>query len=366
MPNKELEALEKELIESFDTSTDDQETEEPVQEEASQEEETVSEDTAEPEKDEATKALEELVGSEPKDDPEPDTKHEEAHEAEVKDEEPLPFDDRVEVFEKELGLTEEAPEHAEPDEKAFIEAETTRRVSEYQTQLNQIKQQLENRNETYFGKVPQGGVYQQDGRSIYEMTEAEVNDYVTELSDAGKTLDAQRVVTGYNQYMQAANLYLQHEQMYNQAVNQLPEKQQEFQKQAEQSVRNNTEWAAVRDTFMKKFPELTQSDIQRAHALLQQQELQTDFIEKTATLEGKTRLAYQAIKKLGILDKYKPAKPEPEPSASPDAQASSKKVKITPKSGPATSAKKVAQLSQKEFNKLSKEEITKALHLAGE
>lgn len=260
----------------------------------------------------------------------------------VQVEESSPLEARLGEIESEFNLKDAdtfVPD-VDPDEQRIQTLEQG--VAQYENYL---------RNTDFLAQFPKDGVFSHNGKTIYEMSDKELNDYMTDLQERGEVYAAGQVQTTYFKAVDAASQFLQIKQAYQQASQQLAEERETF------------EWKSIRKEFETKLPELTDKDYAAIANFIQQNQSDPAYVNALSTRKGKMEKGVEAMHKLGIFKRLKESiqKQEVKKPSAPDAHAASKKVKRTEVSDLSHQLDRFSKMSQKEFNKLSNEEIEAAL-----
>lgn len=186
--------------------------------------------------------------------------------------------------------------------------------------------------------LPQGNIYAPDGQSIYAMEPAEINQYLMQLRDSGKELEAGQVQAAYLQAVQNVQAYQQRQVQLMQA--------QEVLKQQ----KDHREWQGVRQEWLGKLPEIEPHITNIAAHIDRKSQFDPVFALQLESQSGKMRAVLQAVRELGIdaqLTKNQPKATINTPSA-PDTQAVSKKVTTQGQPAPFT-REQIAKMSQSEY-----------------
>lgn len=289
----------------------------------------------------------------PKDEPAPEDEPTTPEEPKVDE---IATDDQPEATDEPVDLLDKyaAPVEAPPEQIKLKEAEN------YLAQEFESIQQLGKKiNDLNTGKDA-------NGVPILEMTNEQFSEYLQGLHDTGKLEQAAKAQYNRNKALDLYEEYTQKAEQYRKTY----EGVQSYKEQIEEAPK----WTQVGDEFESSYPGFKDTFGVKVRdyltPLLTKGEpgFNKDIYEASRTDEGKRRLVVQALQALGLLDGVKSLanggqpKPEKQPSA-PDATTRRKRVetKLPERGSTADKVEKVANLSQKEFNKLSDEEITEAL-----
>lgn len=217
----------------------------------------------------------------------------------------------------------------------------------------QIKQEAVSLQKDFLADLPQ---LHKAGKSIYAMDQSGINDYIVELQDAGKAFEAGQVQTNYLKALDAATAY-------QGRLKDFETKQTQYQQAADY-----VDWTEIKAEVASKLPELKQEDFDKVGQYIDQKAgADPVYYSALSTKEGKLQKGVEALNALGIIDRLKEARkkdamPDDEAPTAPDANLSSKRVKVKPgKSGNSYDA--VAKTSLAEFKKLPQEAIDAALEL---
>lgn len=290
--------------------------------------------------------LEEEIQDEPENEPDaspPDSEEQPETETTGPDDEP------VDLLEKYA-----TPPEPEPDQVKLKEFETYLH-QEYSTIL-EAKKKIDELNTLKDDK----------GVGILEMTDEQYNDYLQALQDTGKLEQAAKAQYNRNK---AGDLFND----YAQRVGKYKEDYTNYEGFKEQ-IADNPKWTQVGDEFESSYPgfkEKIGGKVRKFLAPLLTKtapEFNQEIYNLTRTDDGKRQAVVQALQHLGLLDEVKALvdgdqiRTEKKPSA-PDVTSQRKRVQVnTPeRDSTASKAKSIASLSQKEFNKLSDDEITDGL-----
>jgi hypothetical protein len=262
------------------------------------------------------------------DDPEPDKD---------KDHEEKPLDSRLEEFEGKF-LPKEEKEQTLQDQ-----------LTEFHATLTQKAQAINNAN--FLEGLPKDGVFQKEGKTIYEMNGKELNDYILELQDAGRAFEAAQIQSNYFKAVEGA-------QRYQTEVQEYQELQQQYAN-AQQYV----EWQDVKQEVTTHLPEITQDDFDKiGHFIDTEASRNPAYAAALTTKAGKLQKGVEAMQALGILQRLKDKASSAKittPSA-PDSRVEGKKVK-SKQTGSKTHSKDPLSMSQAEFNKMSDDDLDAAL-----
>lgn len=256
------------------------------------------------------------------------------HEQEVEEK---PLDERLTEFEEKFLPKEDEPETLEGQ------------LAQFEASLKQKAQDINSNH--FLEGMPKDGVFQKDGKTIYEMKGNELNDYILELQDAGRAYEAAQVQHNYFQAVEKAHKYKQQIDDY-QALEQQYAQAQQF-----------VEWQNVKTQVLEHLPELTQDDFDKIGQYIDTQSAQNPVYAAAITnMAGKLQKGVEALNALGILKRLKEQTKDAKittPSA-PDSRVESKKVK--PKqSGSKPYSKDPLKMSQAEFNRMSESDLDAAL-----
>lgn len=194
----------------------------------------------------------------------------------------------------------------------------SQKSTKHRHRVEQLMQQMNT------SPLPQGALYQPDGRSIYTMTDHQINEYLTTLKDAGRTFEAGRVE-------KARQEYFDRETRIHHELQQLTAEQRQLA-----TLENAAEWEEVEEEYLKQMPGLRQF-LPQVSAFIDGQ-LQTNpaYAAAADSKIGKFQKVYEALQQLGILSfmKTHTSKTQIQSPSAPDAQAGRKKVltTITPES----------------------------------
>lgn len=293
-----------------------------------------------------------ILEGEPEEQPPEDTPPEEQpHQSEDP-----PKDDTTGLDDEPVDLLEKYSKAPEiPPEQAQLKQQEATLNQKYAT-LNQTAEQIQALN----------SIRDDKGNSLLEMNKEQFNDYLQHLQDTGKLDEAAKAQYNRSKADDLLAAYQQQAASYKQDY----ESYQEFKETVEELPR----WTQVGDEFEASYPgfrdkvggkvrEYIEPYITKGSPQFSQQ-----VYNLTRSDDGKRQVVVQALQLLGLIDEVKSLvdggqpKAEKKPSA-PDVTTPRKKVQVnTPeRDSTASKAEKVASLSQKEFNKLSDDEITAAL-----
>lgn len=246
-------------------------------------------------------------------------------------EELAPLEDRLAEFE--AVIPEVATEETDVSTPRGL-------IAKLEAESHILKQEIQS---SPLNNLPQGGIYQKDGKWVFHMTEPEINDYLTELKDNGQEFSAAQV--------QTAIVNALHE------VPRLQAKHQALAQRASLIFENQqiAEWQDFKTEVSRKLPEITQEDFNRIGNYVDSQ-ASTDprFAESIRTKEGKVLKGVEAARKLGILQRLK-ASANPNASktpSAPDSRVVGKRVQATATGTKTYKRSEVEAMSQAEFNRL--------------
>lgn len=275
---------------------------------------------------------------EPEDEPEEEPSEE--GEEDVQEEVPSGTPEELPSLEERLGEFKEFEEVAveDPDKQALEAIE--REIKTLESNLTNID---------IFSQLPQDAVFAPNGKSIYAMTESELNDYVSDLNDQGNPYAAGRVTTAYQDALRLANNFIAAQNVLNEKRALAAEK------------RDFNEWKEVRSEIHSKLPELTDADFALIAKHIEEKAVSDPlYFDAIKTRKGKMEKGVEAMSKLGILKRLKETvqkEPVKQPSA-PDAHVASKKVNVKRDVSDLTDRlEKARKMPQKEFNKISQEDL---------
>lgn len=263
-------------------------------------------------------------------DVEVDTPQDEANDAESS-EDIEPIEDRLKAFEDLLG----------DDTAEALDVSTPKGLMQkLESEAQQLQAELA---ASPLNNLPQGGVFNHNGKWVFHMSEGEINNYLTELKDNGQEFSAAQV----------------HTAILN-ALNEVPKfqhRQQALQQRAAliHEQRQIVEWQDFKSEVQRKLPEMTQDDFDKIGNYVDNMtSSDPNYAAIVSTKEGKVLKGVEAAKKLGILQRLKggTASTITKPSA-PDANAASKKVRTGTARNATYKRSEVEAMSQAEFNKLS-------------
>lgn len=219
------------------------------------------------------------------------------------------------------------------------EADEASQLAELETQLQVEGRQLQNAD--ILNGLPN---LVADGKSIYAMEPAELNQQLMQLRDAGKELEADQMSQAYNAACMRVQQYVQLQQQHQVKQQELKDKKS-FQ-----------EWKQCREQWLVSLPEVEAHIPKIAQYIDQKSQTDPATALLVETQPGKMRAILQAIRELGIdkeLAKSTPKAVIKTPSA-PDAQAASKKVTNSNTTVPFT-REQIGKMSDSEYLQNEKE-----------
>lgn len=235
------------------------------------------------------------------------------------------------------------------------EEETPRSVlKKEQYTLQQLELDLHN---NLVNNLPQGGVFYNNGKWVFHMTEPEINQYLTDLKDNGQEFAAAQVQTAILNALQEMPKFQQKLQAYQNHQGHVSD------------LTHRVEWMEFKSEVTKKLPELTQDDFDNIGKYIDQSASRdAQYAASIANKEGKAQRGIEAAAKLGILARLKQqadsAKTKNKPAAT-ETLGKSKRVNTTVNRGkPTFKRSQVEKMSQAEFNRLPQDVVD--LMLAGE
>lgn len=187
-----------------------------------------------------------------------------------------------------------------------------------------------------------------EGVSIYDMSEAQFNAYLTALQDDARFTSYEEAVSSRRDFVNKVKA----KEQYTQGLVQ-------YEMQVEQ-VRQTAEWDFVEAEFTSKVPELKEYTQQVGQVINAEIQRNPDFYNSTLTAHGKKQAVHAALKALGVYEALakKQALQAKTPSV-PDAGVKSNVAKSTGEKRQWTQ-KSIEALSTAEYAKHS-EEILKAM-----
>lgn len=204
----------------------------------------------------------------------------------------IPLSDRLKEFEQDTTT-----EPSQPSPRKQLE--------DFEVQLKHQELQLQ---QNFLNGLPDAGVFQKDGKTIYQMGQQELNDYIIELQDKGQALAAGQVYTNYTEAIKRAEKYQGELTNYQENASKL------------HNAKNFIDWQEIRTEVATKLPELTEKDFE-AVATYVDQKAQSDalYYQALSTKEGKLQKGVDALNALGILKRLKAAKEPDEPTTLPSS-----------------------------------------------
>ena len=178
------------------------------------------------------------------------------------------------------------------------------------------------------------------GKSVYTMTDGELNDYLTALSDRGEMFIGAQI--------QSDVLDFKKKQV------EIQEKQRNLNERTQdlENKHHIVEWREVGEEFLKALKEIEPFIPQVAEHIDARVQTERSVALQSQTKLGKTEIFYKALEELGVLKKIREKSTDVKiktPSA-PDAKTGSKKVKNkAPKKS--WTAEELSSMSQAEFEK---------------
>lgn len=158
----------------------------------------------------------------------------------------------------------------EPDYKALhpqVEAQLADRESRLQRLLQSNP----------VNSLPKTGIYEKDGKTIYDMSDEEIRDYAQELEEVGRTADMHAVLLERRLFQEKAmQWYSEYERTYHE--------------------RNDLEWDAVASQVLSAIPQLVQHK-QKLAEMIGGLVNTAEGAELAKTRQGKMRLVNEAIKR---------------------------------------------------------------------
>ena len=257
--------------------------------------------------------------------------------------------DQTEFKEEEKTL-EERLQEVEAKAKQEEDASLRGQLKRMEDQLKEVASRLESTN--FLDGLPQGGVYEKDGRPIYELNQKDMNDYLLELRDNGRELEAGYVQTAYTNAIENAKKYKKDFDTFQTYKQQVAEAQ------------DYVEWVEVKEEVQKNLPELTQDDFIKVGQFIDAMAAKDSLYAAAITNKaGKLQKGIEALQQLGILERLRKQATNAtikQPSA-PDARLASKKVKGQQTGSSTYRQEDVAAMNQAAFNKLPEDELDKLL-----
>ena len=283
---------------------------------------------------------EEPAADEPVEGTAPEEPQEEAPTTEEQDSLP-PVDERLEQLKKQYGVEESTNEPAPINGREVLK--------QHLNELQNEEARLDPKN--YFKSLPMGDLYVYQGRTVYELDNKTLNDYLIDLKDSGQEFQSalvqKAVLDGRNLYGQYQNDLAALEQKRTTA----------------QVLTHTVEWEEVANDIIKQLPELEQHRKLVGDAIDEKINADANFAQAVLTKEGKAKKAVEVILGMGLLNPKAKEVPEEKHTTStpPDARVVSKKVKTSPTGAQTYREADILKMSQAEFNKLPDDVVDKLL-----